>query len=177
MDEAAKLTEKELKAMLDARIRRDAGWKLKGAVLAADLGISGDGAEIDKICQIMYDDIMAGLAYDSDDKMLNATRSVKFSAGYVTRVVKSALKSGTLREEAAVAAAISEAFTEAVKGKPKGKHIGFAALKAKLAARGAKTPAALSAWIGAKKVSGTKKKKGKLSKSAWKTYAKLTKKK
>lgn len=178
MDEATKLTDKELQAVLDARIRSSAGWKLRDSdLVASELGLTSDDKELNKISQQIYDDIMSSMGYEINDNIVAAVRAAKFSVKYVGKVISSALKAGTLQREAQIMSELSTALTEAMKKKPKGQHIGFAKLKAKLAAKGARTPGALSAWIGAKKYGGAKKvKKGKLPKSAWKAYAKLNKK-
>jgi len=116
-----KLTKKEQKDYLDAKIRRSARWDL------SDVFKSGDGTSLmgstvvdDKtlkqISQTVYDSIVS--SYDYDERLLAATRSVKFKVSYVQSVLKKGLDSGTIKIESVIMdGKVKLAITENMNGK------------------------------------------------------------
>jgi len=108
-NEAIELSDKELKATLDSRIRRSAAYKIRnndyGLMNGVNLGLTpADGEGVDKLVQAVYDDIIDDMMYS--DNTVKAIRSVKFSKAYVKRVVSAAIKGGSLRVEVVVQDAV-----------------------------------------------------------------------
>jgi len=98
-------SKKELKAMLDARIRRNAGYALSDSQFGM--------VDIDKTSRKVYDDIVTSYSWDTN--LLKATRSVTFNLRYVKKIVKAAHENGTLIAEAIVLDSLADALAEQVK--------------------------------------------------------------
>lgn len=161
METKVKLTDDELKAMLDAEIRRQARWATERDEFGAFKEKSLDAA-----AQDVYDGIVADFKYN--DSIVAATRSVNFNVAYVKRVVKK-MREQMSEVEHRAALAVAEAgevwlldglvepfrdiahALEVTKKLPLGGGERFKKLKGALAKRGAKNPGALAAYIGRKK--------------------------
>ena len=96
------LTKKELKAMLNARIRRDAGYRLQ----ASDFGV----IDSKKTARKVYDDIVSSFTWNKD--LVKATRSVLFTVRYVEKIIKAAEKDGTLVAESVMLDALADVIAE-----------------------------------------------------------------
>jgi len=104
-----KLTDNELKMMLDARIRRNAGYAFRGEFTSyAELGMAVDDETLKKAVNKVYDDIVASIGYDDD--VVKATRSVKFGKGYVKSVIRAGLKDGSIVTEIKLVDIVKEEF-------------------------------------------------------------------
>jgi hypothetical protein len=99
-----KLTKVELKAMLDAKIRRSAGWKLRDSYSAVGV-LATDEDAVGRAASDVYDDIVSDFAYS--EATVKATRSVRFNKSYVMRVIKAGLKDGSVKTEAMFARAVA----------------------------------------------------------------------
>ena len=99
------LTKKELRAMLNARIRRDAGYRIS----SSDFGM----IDIEKTARKVYDDIVASFSWNTD--LVKATRSVTFNLRYVRKIVKAAEEDGTLIAESVMIDSLAEVIAEQVK--------------------------------------------------------------
>ena len=110
---ATELTKNELIAMLDARIRRDAGWRIRRDDVEAEiaeLGISDSADGLKKMAQLGYDDIVASFEYN--DNIVKATRAITFNIAYVKKIIKTGLADGTIRLEALIMKAAEKICTE-----------------------------------------------------------------
>lgn len=183
-----KLTKEELARLLDveirSRVRDRMRYRGEGAMGRVD-GLVGDKTKLRLKAHEVFDSIISSTAWDSN--LLDATRAVKFTVRYVERVLRNAIKVGTIKFESTaqkcealyeeahrvhafegvterqVAEAIAEFVDETGEAKkPKlGSGERFAKLKKKLGKKGAKNPGALAAYIGRKKFG-----KGKFAKLA-----------
>jgi len=134
----AKLTTTQLQAMLDAKIRERARWRIKDAVEDGEPGsLIGGQAQLqvnDKklkvVASSIYDDIMGDMSYtysrqNDSNPMLDAINSLgegKFSVAYVQRIIKQALKAETLKlEDARLDGKVADLVTEKCKDLFKGK--------------------------------------------------------
>jgi len=115
VQEMTELTKDELVAMLDAKIRRNAGWALRQDVIAiSELGISGADEPIKKAAQSGYDDIIA--AFQHNDNVVKATRAVKnFGVSYVKKIIKAGLKSGSIQMESKIMVFAEQKIIERLK--------------------------------------------------------------
>lgn len=86
------LTKEELKAVLDAKIRREVRWAVKSA--EASSFHENNEPLIQKVAARIYDSIVGDLTFNKD--MLKATRAVKFSADYVAKAIRGGLSSGVI---------------------------------------------------------------------------------
>ena len=132
LEQDISLTPAEAKAMLDANIRRTAGFKISypgdgdavnkyTGLSGVALGIDADKVVLDKLATEVHDSLVSEFAYN--DQLVKATRSVdKFNLAYVRRVIKAGLKSGAILAEAALCMAdeMLEAFGK-MDGSGKGK--------------------------------------------------------
>lgn len=99
-----KLTKVELRAMLDAKIRRSAGWKLRDNYNSIGVMVADEDA-VGRAVSDVYDDIVADYAHS--ETTVKATRSVRFNKSYVARVIKAGLKDGSVKTEAMFARAVA----------------------------------------------------------------------
>lgn len=116
-----KLTKKEQREYLDAKIRRSARWDLSSAFeKTGSDGLMGNSIVDDKtlkqISQMVYDSIVS--SYEYDERLLKATRSVKFKVGYVQSVLKKGLDKGTINiESLQLASDVRKSIVENMNGK------------------------------------------------------------
>jgi len=119
-EQKPKLTKAELVAMLDAKIRERARWRVRDMLDDAEPGSLVDGTgqfNDEKITQLavrMHDDIVADFSYN--ETLVLATRALKpkvFTAAYVRGVIKRAIRAGQIKVEHA---ALADTLREAVKG-------------------------------------------------------------
>jgi predicted subunit of tRNA(5-methylaminomethyl-2-thiouridylate) methyltransferase len=135
----AKLTTTQLQAMLDAKIRDRARWRIKDAVEEGEPGslvggtaqVSVSSKKLKQVASRIYDDMMGDLSWstrrDESSPMLDAINSMgegKFSVAYVQRVIKKALKSDMLSlESAELDARVADLVTEMCGKKLHGKKV------------------------------------------------------
>lgn len=178
MDNEKKMTTEELARYLDVEIRRRTRDRIAytdSDVMGCVSGLLNDESKLRLKAHEVYDGIISSTSWDGN--LLDATRSVKFSVAYVERVIKNAVKVGTIKFESATAERnaifeeahrvyafegiserqVAEAIADFIDatGEAKKPKLGtgerFAKLKASLAKRGATNPGALAAYIGRKK--------------------------
>lgn len=113
-----KLMKAELVMMLDAKIRRRAGYRFRGDsidgfdVTVGSLGMTSfDDEAVAKVAANVYDDIIADFADPYSENLVKATRAVrKFNKAYVRRVIKAGIKDGSVQLEALVASRVEDAL-------------------------------------------------------------------
>jgi len=96
------LTDKELQAMLDARIRRDASYHFGNNAM-----MQFDSA---KVARKVYDSIIS--SFEWNPNTVKATRAVKFSVNYVKKIIKAAEEDGSLLAESIALDALAESIAE-----------------------------------------------------------------
>lgn len=87
-----KLTSEEQRAFLDATIRKRVTWAVKASEVSSFH--EKNDASISKVSSRIYDDIVSD--FQQDKNILKATRSVKFNADYVAKVIREGLAAGIL---------------------------------------------------------------------------------
>jgi hypothetical protein len=108
--EAVRLTKAELASMLDAQIRRSAGWSLRNSV--DSLGVQSlDDDVLDKAVNKVYDGIVSDFSYS--EQTVKATRAVRFNKAYVRKVIRAGIKDGSIKAEAALMRCADKALKEA----------------------------------------------------------------